>query len=134
LASATIDRLIKTLGRVNLTRFGFAVLGLYFLGLPFLKLQVTARLPFIVATSFLAGLVLVLINVFPKTSIQENTPFDSRGRIFGTLRTLISGASAVPMILGAALADLFGLGLVLGGAGMIILGLSFLLLRRNDVL
>jgi MFS family permease len=134
LASLMIDRLIRTLGRINLTRLGFLTLGFYFLGMPFLSAHLTTQLFFIAITSFLAGVVMVLINVFPKTSIQENTPSDSRGRVFGTLRTLISIASSVPMVLGAALADLLGLRPVLGFVGLIVLLLSFCLLRRNDVL
>ncbi len=134
LASFSIDRLIKGLGRVRLTRFGFFLMGFYFLALPFLRQSLTTKLAFILTSSFLTGVVLVLISVFPKTAIQESTPFDNRGRVFGTLRTLISAASGVPMILGAALADLVGLRLVLGGTGAAVLVLVFLLLRSDDVL
>lgn len=134
LTSLVIDRLLKAFGRVKLTRLGFAVIGLYFLSVPFLSSNLTCQLFFITLTSFLVGMVLVLISVFPKTSIQENTPFDNRGRVFGALRTLISAASGIPMVLGAALADLLGLRLVIGATGVIVLFSSFYLLRRNDVL
>jgi MFS family permease len=134
LINLTIDRLMKAMGRVWLERCGFGLVGFYFLLLPFLSAGLTAKLAFIAASSFLTGMVLVIINVFPKTSIQENTPFGNRGRVFGTLRTLISAASVVPMVLGAALADILGLRLVIGAAGVVVLVSSFYLLRRSDVL
>ncbi len=134
LTSLVIDQLLRTFGRVNLTRLGFAVLGLIFFLSPFLDLSITSDLVFIIFVSFLVGVAVVATNVSPKTAIQENTPFDNRGRVFGTLRTLITVASGVPMVLGAALADLFGLRLVLSSAGVILLFSSFYLLRRSDVL
>ncbi len=132
LTGLTIDRLIRALGRHGLTRLGFAILGLIFLVLPFLGLGITRNLAFIALVSFLGGVVVVATNASPKTSIQENTPFDNRGRVFGTLRTLITVASAVPMLIGATLADLLGLRPVLSFAGLVILASSFYLLRRKD--
>jgi len=134
LTNLVTDRLMKTVGRVRLTRWGFGLAGFYFLLLPFWSAGLTAKLVFITISSFLTGMVLVIINVFPKTAIQENTPLDNRGRVFGALRTLISAASAVPMVLGAALADLLGLRWVIGVTGAIVLLTSFYLLRRSDVL
>jgi len=134
LTGLAIDRLIKRLGRLNLTRLGFSLMGLVFLFVPFLNLDLTRNLLFIVPFSFLAGFMVVVINAAPKTEIQEQTAFNHRGRVFGTLRTLMTVASSAPMLLGAALTDFVGLRPVLSFAGLIILFLSFYLLQRNDVL
>ena len=132
LASFAIDRLIRALGRRGLTRLGFAIVGGVFLSLAFFSSSVTANRPFIILISALAGFALVATNCSPKTSIQENTPFGNRGRVFGTLRTLITFASSIPMLLGAALADMVGLRPVLAFAGIIVILGSFYLLRRED--
>ena len=132
LTSAAIDRLLRAFSRRGLTRLGFTVLGLIFLLLPFLGLGTTGNRGFIILVALLAGFAVVTTNASPKTSIQENTPSGNRGRVFGTLRTLITFASSVPMLLGAALADLVGLRPVLSFAGLIIIVGSFYLLRRKD--
>jgi len=132
LTSAAIDRLLRVFGRTGLTRLGFAVLGLIFLLLPLLGVSVTGNRVFIILTALVAGFAVIATNASPKTAIQENTPFNNRGRVFGTLRTLITFASSVPMVLGAALADLVGLRPVLVFAGVAVIISSFCLLRRKD--
>lgn len=132
LAGLAIDRLLRIFGRVKLTRLGFVILGLIFFVSPLLGLNITSNLAFIIFIAFLGGVAVVITNASPKTSIQENTPFDNRGRVFGTLRTLITFASSVPMVLGAALADLVGLRPVLSFAGVVVIASSFYLLRKND--
>lgn len=132
LTSAAIDRLLRVCGRRGLARLGFAVLGLIFILLPLLGPSMTTHRGFIVLIALLAGFALIVTNASPKTSIQENTPFDNRGRVFGTLRTLITFASSVPMLLGAVLADLVGLRPVLIFAGVSVIVGSFYLLRKKD--
>jgi len=132
LTSAVIDRLLQGCGRRGLARLGFAVLGLIFILLSSMGPDVTTNRGFIVLVALLAGFSLIVTNASPKTSIQENTPFGNRGRVFGTLRTLITFASSIPMLLGAALADLVGLRPVLVFAGVSVLVSSFYLLRRKD--
>ena len=132
LTSAVIDHLLRLFSRRGLTRLGFAILGLIFLLLPLLGLNITSNRGFIVLVALLAGFAVVATNASPKTSIQENTPFSNRGRVFGTLRTLITFASSVPMLLGAALADMVGLRPVMSFAGVFVIVGSFYLLRRKD--
>ncbi len=132
LTSAAIDRLLQLFSRRGLTRLGFIILGLNFLLLPFLGITVTSNRGFIILVALLGGFAVVTTNASPKTAVQENTPFNNRGRVFGALRTLITFASSVPMVLGAALADLVGLRPVLAFAGAIIIVGSFYLLRKED--
>ncbi len=132
LASAAIDRLLQLFSRRGLTRLGFAVLGLIFILLPLLGIGITSNRGFIILVALLAGFALVVTNASPKTSIQENTPFGNRGRVFGTLRTLITFTSSIPMLLGTALADLVGLRPVLIFAGVAVIAGSFYLLRKKD--
>ena len=132
LTSVAIDRLLRVFSCQGLTRIGFAVLGLICIFLPLLGLSATTNRVFIVLIALLIGFALIVTNTSPKTLIQENTPLDSRGRVFGTLRTLITFASSIPMLLGAVLADLVGLRPVMVFAGIGVLVGSFYLLRRED--
>jgi len=132
LTSIAIDQLLRVFSRRGLARLGFATLGLIFLLLPLLGLGITSSRAFIVLIALLSGFAIVTTNASPKTSIQENTPVDKRGRVFGTLRTLITFAASIPMVLGAAMSDLVGLRPVLVFAGVGVLAGSFYLLRRED--
>lgn len=73
--------------------------------------------------AFLMGAGFVLMFIPLQILIQENTPFDVRGRVFGTLGTLISIAAAVPVLATVTIVDILGVKLVLavGGIGLIIL-------------
>ncbi len=132
LTSAAIDYLIKFWGRRGLTRLGFAALASVFLLSALLNPGVASNRGVLILVALLSGFALVSTNASPKTAIQENTPLNNRGRVFGTLRTLITFASSVPMVLGAAVSDLVGLRPVLFSAGLIVITGSFYLLRRED--
>ncbi len=131
LTSAIIERLIKALGRRGLTQIGFGVLGLMLILSAVLASVITTNRGIAILVAFLSGFAIVATNTSPKTAIQENTPLNNRGRVFGTLRTLITFASSVPMVLGAAVADLVGLRPVLVFAGGVVLVGSFYLLREQ---
>ena len=104
------------------------IFGLYALGLATLVLTV---IPWLVKSpgyfsplfSLVMGLAAVTIFVPLKTLVQENTPFDVRGRVFGTLSMLVTLAAAVPVLIATTLVDILGISSVLFimGAGLILL-------------
>ena len=78
-----------------------------------------------VLLTLLLGVSFVLMIVPLQTLLQQSTPFDVRGRVFGALNTGINLASLAPLLLSATLIDIFGLRfvLVLGGAGFLALSI-----------
>lgn len=73
--------------------------------------------------SFLMGVGFLLMSIPLQILIQENTPFDIRGRVFGMLGTLITIAAVLPVLTTVTIVDIFGVKSVLisGGMGLIIL-------------
>jgi MFS family permease len=60
------------------------------------------------------------------TYLQEHTTDEVRGRIFALFFLAYNGATAVPILAAAALADTFGTGRVIGGLGIILLATGLL--------
>lgn len=56
------------------------------------------------------------------TYLQEHTTDEVRGRIFALFFLAYNGATAIPILAAAALADTFGTGRVIGGLGLILTG------------
>src|SRR5260221_5016438 len=75
-------------------------------------LQITI-LHSMVVLAFILGLANALIFVPSNTIIQEQTSDTLRGKIYGTLNTIVALASLLPVIVVGSLADIFGVPLVL---------------------
>lgn len=104
--------------------------GLFFLGITILILGFVPplmRFPGIAGffLALLAGISFVLMLIPLQVLVQENTPFDIRGRVFGTLNTLIALAAVIPVLTTVTLVDVVGVRLILtvGGLGLITLAL-----------
>lgn len=123
LGSFLVERMIrKYLKRILIIN------GLFLLGISLLIFSLILPLIWFPAIfgsllAFLAGVAFVLMFVPLQVLIQENTPFVVRGRVFGTLSTLITLAAAVPVLGAVTLVDILGVKLVItiGGIGLIIL-------------
>ena len=76
---------------------------------------VTVFLSFLLGTSFGA------LMIPPITFLMENTAEEVRGRVFALLFMVINGATAVPVLVAAALSDHFGINRVIGGLGLILI-------------
>jgi MFS family permease len=70
--------------------------------------------------SLLLGLELGILLIPAVTYLMEHTPERVRGRIFSMLFLVVNGVTALPILAGAALSDLFGIGRVIGGLGVIL--------------
>ena len=83
---------------------------------------------------FLLGLSFVLMFVPLQTLIQQATPFDVRGRVFGALNLAVNLASALPLLVAATLVDFFGLKVVLFATGGLIIFLAFLIQKKKAMI
>ncbi|SRR5258706_3819139 len=63
--------------------------------------------------AFVMGIAIALIFVPSNTIIQEQTSDEVRGKIYGTLNTLVSLSSILPVVVIGSLADVFGVKAVL---------------------
>ncbi len=132
LGAATSAFVVGQFGR-SLSRSRLLILSLAATGLTLLLL---ASVPFgLRHFSFLAGLTRYFAAVFglllglefgallipSLTVLQEQTTDEVRGRIFALFFLAYNGATAVPILIAAALADSFGTARVIGGLGLLLL-------------
>lgn len=73
-----------------------------------------------VVLAFLLGVANSFMFVPSNTLVQENTTDEMRGKVYGALNSIASFFSIIPVIMVGSLADLFGVGNVLTGIGIII--------------
>ncbi|MFC1727699.1 MFS transporter [Patescibacteria group bacterium] len=104
----------------GLGTLGLAVLFIgLFLPLVWFKLFVGALVFFILGFAFM------MMFIPLQLLIQENTPFNVRGRVFGTLNTLVTVAAALPVFATATLVDAVGVKLVIVFTGLGLIALAF---------
>lgn len=87
-------------------------------------------LPFPYLASFLLlllGLGNSFVDVPSQTVLQEEAEEELRGRIYGILGSFVTAGATLPVLLTAALADVFGVGPVLIAVGLMGLGLGWVL-------
>lgn len=61
-----------------------------------------------------------LITIHSTTAMQSQTPEELRGRVYGVLATLVSGAAMFPVIVAGGVADIFGVTKVVLFSGIIL--------------
>lgn len=123
---------------------GFTVVGIVFILLP-LASRVTSRdfiqtlnyylphildiniLHIIIVLAFVVGFAISLVFVPSNSTIQIETKEEMRGRMYGLLSSLVGAVSFLPVILAGGLADLFGVGVVIASAGVLMIILSIFL-------
>lgn len=117
----------------------FIIRGLYLFGASILSLPLISLL--IKSPTFLSlflgiglGLGYVFIYIPLQTLIQEHTPFNVRGRVFGTLSTLATLAAALPLFITTSLADIIGTRYVLMIIGIGLLIFTFFIQRRKELI
>lgn len=86
-----------------------------------------------VVLAFVLGFANALIFVPSNTIIQEKTPDESRGKIYGALNTMVALFSLLPVVLAGSLADTFGVTPVLVTIGivMIVIGIMRILPKKT---
>ena len=80
----------------------------------------------VLALCVLMGSAFALVMAPMQTAIQEETPEDLRGKVFGLQNNVVNIASTVPMALAGIAVDLFGLQPVILGLSAVSLGAAFI--------
>ncbi len=114
LGAAGAVMVLKKIRKKRVITFGlmliFGVLVFDSLILPRLFLW---RVPVSMLATFFLGLGLAALFIPAQTSIQEKTPEEFRGRVFGVLGFLFTLAAVLPVLLAAAIADTIGVAWVI---------------------
>jgi predicted MFS family arabinose efflux permease len=103
------------------------VIGLALMGLALVK-----SLVIILLLCGLLGLAASAVGIPMQTVIQEETPPDLRGKIFGLQNNAVNIALTVPQALAGVAADAFGLQPVILCIALAALGSAFLLRTTNQ--
>jgi len=71
--------------------------------------------------AFITGFGISFVFIPSNSTIQIETSEEMRGRMYGLLSSLIGAVSFLPVILAGGLADLFGVGAVIVGVGVLMI-------------
>jgi len=125
IGGALVGKKIRKIRKNVLVIGGLSSIGIICLFFSGLSLFLTPPFILVVFLTVALGISYMFIYIPLQVLIQENTPFDVRGRVFGTLSTLITLGSFFPMLITTSLVDLLGLQIVLFLFGLGILTLAF---------
>lgn len=118
--------LITKIRKKKIISFGLTLGAIGFLSLGFLiPLLGSLKLAAAELGTLFLGISFVSILIPVQTLIQETTPEEFRGRVFGVLSFTITLASVLPVLLIAAIADLFGTNAVMGTIGLIVVFITY---------
>lgn len=128
-----------------ISSIGFLIVGVVFILMPFASRVVSYEfvhtlnsflptivhiniLHIIIFMAFIIGFGISLVFIPSNSTIQIETSEEMRGRMYGLLNSLIGAVSFLPVILAGGLADLFGVGAVITGVGVLMIAISFIYL------
>lgn len=118
--------LLKGVRKKKLISFGLGLAGILLLILALLlPLLETFRALAAASVSFMLGVSVVSLLIPVQTLIQESTPEEFRGRVFGVLGFAITLASILPVLLTATIADIIGVNYVLAIIAFLTLSVAF---------
>lgn len=75
---------------------------------------------------FFVGSFAVLVTITSRTLLQEEVPVDLLGRVFSVLTVLTVAGATLPILIASALADFFGIEVVMGLVGLFVFGIGLL--------
>jgi predicted MFS family arabinose efflux permease len=108
LGTVYLTRKIKSWGRKKLISVGWLLSGFCFLFMSLVIPQINFARSAAFLILFLLGLGGILVINTSLTMIQENTPEEIRGRVFGALSALMIISSYLPVFFLATITDFFG--------------------------
>lgn len=122
---------LRHLRKKKVITFGLFLLAtcLFFFSLILPKLPVW-RLPVAMVIAFLLGVGMVSLFIPAQTSMQEKTPLNFRGRVFGVFSFLFTLVAILPILLTATIADTIGVTWVTFLLALILLGVAVYSLRE----
>jgi MFS family permease len=115
-----LNKKFKDWGRKKLISVGWLVAGTCFLIISLVIPRVPLPVLFAFPTLYLLGLGTVLVIVTSLTMIQENTPEEIRGRVFGALGALMIISAYLPVFFLAIITDFFGVTVTIFLIGLVV--------------
>ena len=133
LGAFLVERTIQKLGKRLLITSGIFIASL---GLICLAIVVPKTGIVLIASVLMAilGASMVVVSVPAQTLLQENTPFDVRGRVFGALGAFVSISAVLPLFVVAGLTDIFGPVVILTMIALLLFGGGLMSLKKDYVL
>ncbi len=83
---------------------------------------------------FVTGFAFVFLLIPAQTLIQENSPLNLRGRVYGSLSVLVTLAAAMPTLLTTIFIEFFGIKALLATIGVAIFTAGFYIEKRQDAI
>lgn len=106
---------------------GFALVGMA--AIPFLPF---AKIVVAVVIAICLGISATLVIIPAQSFLQEKTPSQFRGRVFGQMGFLLNLATTVPLVASAAVADALGISTLMGLlGGILIAGYLYILYKKS---
>ena len=138
-----IGNFLHTKPKDLLTKIGLLIIGIVFLFFPHISfvtsknivISLNTTLPYLLdiniihmllIMAIIIGFAFSLVFVPSNTILQEETTDEQRGKIYGSLNTMVGLVSIIPVLGVGALADLIGVGRVITIIGISIIGISIL--------
>lgn len=143
IGSIVIGNFLHTKPKDLLAKIGLLIIGIVFLFFPHISfvtsknivISLNTTLPYLLdinvvhillIMAIIIGFAFSLVFVPSNTILQEETTDEQRGKIYGSLNTMVGLVSIVPVLGVGALADLIGVGRVITLIGIFIIGASIL--------
>lgn len=132
LGALIVGNFLINFSREKMRKMGLFVIGLIFIIFPHGPLIATKRIPeflgigmleILITLAFILGFFLAMVFVPSNTVLQEETSDEERGKIYGSLNTLVGVISFLPVVAAGSLADIFGITKVLTAIGVFLIGI-----------
>lgn len=135
LGSFYFPRLLKGgMRKKKLIEISLAILGASLLGIVFLIPHLTTALRVIVnpLLVILTGMGFVGVNIPTLTFLQEVTPLELRGRVFGNMWFLVTVITIFPVLFSGAISEFFGVRTLLVLMSLIAITAFFLVRKKGE--
>ncbi len=128
-ASYYLPTILKKRRKVVVIQYSLLIAGVSLLLISLAgHLPVVSRLALIFVSAFSVGASCGAAMIPSNTFIQEKTPHEFAGRIYGLLGFFASVAAMIPLMAAASLADVFGAQIILGSLAMLLI-FAFVLVK-----
>lgn len=129
-------KLLKKIRKRYLITSGLFLLSFVFFSLALIVPQFSASLKVIgqITLGFLAGFSFSIFTIPTQTMLQEKTPIEMRGRVFGVLGFLITLSSIFPVLFAATIGEILGEIWMVLILAMIIFALGIFSLKGENVI
>lgn len=130
-----LPRVLPLMRKMTVIQVGLLLGGLALGLFALLPLLPVPKVILAVPIAICLGVSIAAVTIPAQTLLQEKTPEWFRGRVYGSLGFLMTIATAIPVLLSAALTDLLGSGTLLGILAVLILaGFVFTRSKGNHVM